>query len=421
MVVLRRPILTVSQKVMIALAAEAPMKRTYLLALLCFALALAVYLIPVSLWGKAHTSVAAYFNLLADAFLHGRLYLIDPPATIDLTLHNGQWHVPFPPLPAVLMLPWVAAFGVETLNTVVFTALFGAANVALVFLLLSELAARGWTQLNPKDNLWLTALFAVGSVHWYLSTLGDVWFVAQVCTVTFVALAVYVALRGGPAWLAGLMLGLAVATRPTVALTFPLLLGIAAMPAQRVDWKPLLRWGAQAALPVLLVAAALLAYNQARFGNPLDFGYENAQVNPRLESDLAAYGQFHPHYITRNLRAMLLAPPVWDAEARRPAPEGDGMSLLLTTPALLYLLWAHKRTPLVAGAWLALGLLLVPLLLYYNTGWWQFGYRFSLDFMIPVMVLLASALRSPLGWLPRMLILAGIAVNAYGLLWWHVL
>ncbi len=400
------------------------MKRPHILALLCFAAAFTAYLLPVSIWGKMETSAASYFNLLADAFLHGRLYLIDPPATIDLTLHNGQWYVPFPPLPALLMLPWVAAFGVETLNTVIFTALFGAANVALVFLILSELAARGWTQLSPNDNVWLTALFGVGSVHWYVSTLGQVWFAAQICTVTFVALAVYVALRGGPPWLAGLMLGLAVAARPNVALSFPLLLGIVLMdrkPSKEGFRSNNLRWGMQAALPVLLVAAALLAYNQARFGSPLDFGYENAVVNPRLQADLDTYGQFHPHYILRNLRAMLFSLPVWDAEARRLVPDGDGLSLLITTPALIYLVWARKRTPLVAGAWAALTLLVVPLLLYYNTGWWQFGYRFSLDFMIPVMVLLASAMRSPLSLLARGLILAGVLVNLYGLVWWHLL
>ena len=30
-----------------------------------------------------------------------------------------------------------------------------------------------------------------------------------------------------------------------------------------------------------------------------------------------------------------------------------------------------------------------PLLTYYNTGWWQFGYRFSLDFMMILLLLLA--------------------------------
>jgi hypothetical protein len=59
------------------------------------------------------------------------------------------------------------------------------------------------------------------------------------------------------------------------------------------------------------------------------------------------------------------------------------MSLFLTTPALVYIFGARRRSAQVLGAWLALILLLIPLVTYYNTGWWQFGYRFSLDFMAP--------------------------------------
>lgn len=397
-----------------------PAKNKAALTLLCFALAFAAYWGFARALGKAHTSDAAYFNLLADAFLHGRLHVLNPPTTIDLTFFNGRWYVPFPPLPALLMLPWVAAAGVGAVNTVVFNAAFAAANVALVFLILSALSQRKFTTLNTADTLWLTLLFGLGSVHWYIATLGSVWFIAQICTVTFVALAALIAVRRGPAWLAGLALGLAVAARPNVALSLPLLLGIAAMHDNAPSLRGLLRWGLQAAVPVVLVAAALLAYNQARFGNPFDFGYANAEVSPRLEADLAEYGQFHPHYIPRNLRAMLLALPVWDAESR-PTVDGDGLSLLLTTPALVYLAGARKRNPLTLGAWAALGMLLVPLLLYYNTGWWQFGYRFSLDLMIPIMVLLATGMRSPFSLLARALILAGVAVNLYGVLWWHLL
>ena len=95
------------------------------------------------------------------------------------------------------------------------------------------------------------------------------------------------------------------------------------------------------------------------------------------------------------------------------------MSLLLTTPALLYVLGARKRSILGAGAWVAFGALLIPLLSYYNTGWWQFGYRFSLDFMTPVMVLLAIGAGSRVGWKLRLLILIGVIVNAWGV-WWFL-
>ena len=97
--------------------------------------------------------------------------------------------------------------------------------------------------------------------------------------------------------------------------------------------------------------------------------------------------------------------------------------LKFATPALIYLARTYRngrgRILLVLGGWIAFGLLLIPLLLYYNTGWYQFGYRFSLDFMVPVMVLLAIAAGERLSWSMRSLILLGMIVNLYGIVWWH--
>jgi hypothetical protein len=209
--------------------------------------------------------------------------------------------------------------------------------------------------------------------------------------------------------------------RPHVALCYPLLLGIA---AQRLGALPapersarLRRWGLVAAAPLLLSGAALLIYNFARFGNPLEFGYESASVHPILTRNLQLYGQFNMHFVPQNLWTMLLSPPVWVPELGALMPNPDGMSLLITTPALIYLARTRRRIPLVMGAWLALGLLLIPLLTYYNTGWVQFGYRFSLDFMTPVMVLLATSAGPQVPRLMRVLILVGVAFQLWGLRW----
>jgi hypothetical protein len=172
-------------------------------------------------------------------------------------------------------------------------------------------------------------------------------------------------------------------------------------------------------VPMTLVVAGLLAYNSARFGDPLDFGYRNATVADNLVDDLRTHGQFSLHYVGRNLRVMLLALPHWDPPFGRPVPDVQGMSLLLTTPALVYLVRARRRSPCVVGAWTAFGLLLIPLVMYYNTGWSQFGYRFSLDFMVPVMFLLAVAAGDRVSWPMRGLILLGVLANAIGVMWWY--
>ena len=60
-------------------------------------------------------------------------------------------------------------------------------------------------------------------------------------------------------------------------------------------------------------------------------------------------------------------------------PDGLGMSVLLTSPGLLFAIRADWRRPL---PWLLLGaavLVLIPTLLYYGGGWLQYGYRYFLD------------------------------------------
>ncbi|MEZ4678152.1 MAG: hypothetical protein R2932_28445 [Caldilineaceae bacterium] len=272
----------------------------------------------------------------------------------------------------------------------------------------------------------MTILFGLGSVHWYMATVGSVWFIAQICTVTFIVLAAWIAATSGSAWLTGTALALAILGRPTVILTWPLLVGVA-MIHLPIDPRPhrrffnwyLLRWVISCLIPLGVAVVALLLYNYARFADPFDFGYMTENVAGVLAPKLQTYGQFNLHYLPKNFWAMWLAGPSWQEERNFWLPNPEGMSLLLTTPALIYLVRARDRAPAVLGGWLAFVLLMIPLLLYYNTGWWQFGYRFSLDFMVPVMVLLVFATRGRVTWPMRLLILVGIIVNAYGLNWWH--
>jgi hypothetical protein len=58
-------------------------------------------------------------------------------------------------------------------------------------------------------------------------------------------------------------------------------------------------------------------------------------------------------------------------------------------------------------------------LLYYSTGWIQFGYRYSLDFMVPVIVLMALAAGKRVSTGMRCLILVGVLVNFAGVVWLH--
>ncbi|MBI1725703.1 MAG: hypothetical protein HYR50_00365 [Candidatus Rokubacteria bacterium] len=301
------------------------------------------------------------------------------------------------------------------MNTTLFCAIVGGVSAALVFLLLEAMTWRRWVNLSRADSLWLTALFAFGTVNWWMSTTGNVWFVAQVTTCACVALAVLLTVRRAPPALVGASLTLAIMGRPHVLAISVLILALAAEGQSGLRlWG---RWALSFAWPVLLGICVLAVYNQQRFGSPTDFGYLHV---PNLSEDGRLYGQFNLHFLPRNLWAMFLATPQWNAARGIWAPSRTGMSVLLTTPAFLWLLLARRPRALVCAAWLSLAVGLTPPLLYFTTGSWQFGSRFTLDVTIPVLVLLAFAMRSGLTVPFRAAVALSVVANVIGVAWWHL-
>jgi hypothetical protein len=72
---------------------------------------------------------------------------------------------------------------------------------------------------------------------------------------------------------------------------------------------------------------------------------------------------------------------------------GHGIALWFATPLYLWLLRPKKATFLYWAAGLAALGPLVMNLLYQNSGWFQFGYRFSNDYAIMLFVMLAVGVR----------------------------
>jgi hypothetical protein len=95
-------------------------------------------------------------------------------------------------------------------------------------------------------------------------------------------------------------------------------------------------------------------------------------------------------------------------------PNWSGASLLLTTPILLWLVKARSRVPLIAYGWIAVVLCLIPDVLHGAPGFAQLGYRFILDVLPIMLLMLAWVFRDGISVEARAAILIGIAVNAYG-------
>lgn len=229
--------------------------------------------------------------------------LSGPPETItpdEIESRNNIRYVSFPPLPAVFMLPFVAVAGVR-FNDVVFNCAWGAANPVLLFLLLRNLARRGYSKRTPTEDLWLTAMFGVGSVYFYSASVGQVWYTAHVVGVSCAIGYAWASVEAARPLLAGLFLGLGYATRTPMAFMFPLFLWEAVRMAG--GWRRL--WEEKAlpaglfprllrfAAPAVVIILLLFLHNYARFQHFAEFGHK--YLNISWAERMQRWGLFNYH------------------------------------------------------------------------------------------------------------------------------
>jgi hypothetical protein len=327
-------------------------------------------------------------------------------------------YVSFPPLPAVLMLPFVAIAKLR-FNDVIFTAVWAALNPLLLFGLLRTLVKRGHSQRSVSDDLWLTALLGIGSVYYFSSVTGQVWFTAHVVGVTCVIAYAWAALDARHPWAAGLFLGLGFACRPSLGFAFPFFVleavrmagGFGALWRERRVPTGLLLRLVKFGVPAAAVLAVLFLHNYARFGHFTEFGHK--YLNIAWQERMQRWGEFNYHFLSRNLAAALVLTPRILATYPFVKVSVHGMSLFITSPNLAWLLGPRTKSPLAPALWLTVLATALPGLLYHNSGYVQFGYRFSLDYMVYLVLLLAIGGR-PLTKLFKVALVVAVAINLFG-------
>jgi hypothetical protein len=343
-------------------------------------------------------------------------------------------YVSFPPVPSLIMLPGVLVSG-RGAGDVIPTLVVAALILPLSLLVLRRLAEAGLSARTPREDLWLVAMLAFGTVLFFSSVQGKVWYTAHVVGVALALVYAWASIEARRPVIAGVALGLAALTRTSMAFMFPLFVleawrmasrggaeGSSGTGAERAAdpaaarrrlVRPLLEFAA----PIAAFAAVGMLYNHARFGSPLEFGHTYLALGNQQpvyqQTLIEQWGLAHYHYLSRNLAVALTGLPDVMAHAPWIQINGHGLALWFTTPALLLLLWPRQRIPLHRALLLTAALVALPSLLYMNSGWFQFGYRFSLDYMVFLVMLLAIGGR-PLTRGAKGLIIAGIVINAFG-------
>lgn len=446
-----------------------------------------------------HYNVYNHFVWQADAYLQGRAWFPHPvlaggdlpenwylqdvyPLTLPDGTPDGRVLLPFPPLPAILLLPFVAAWGLATDQEAIAIGL-GALGVGLAWWML------GGLRLRTSVRALTVALFATGTVWWWATAVGSTWYLAHLVAADLALIAVGIALRRDPTaaderpwdeagaegddptdsvlarvrrsvWpldrsqvLVGFLLGLAVTARlPLIfAAPFFVMVGGGGTRGRRL---------ASAAVGGFLPVLILLGYTYLTTGSLLHPGYDyqyrlEAEGYPTLGYN-PAWSVEDPRYVPQNLQIMLGALPevlpdllpntlgigeevplctgpgaqrsLFDIDCPLVIPIDLGTSILLSAPGLLLALFAFRRrgrTRLGIGTAVAVVLIAVFNLGHFSQGWVQWGYRFSLDFLPFLLPMIALGAARPCDGRPRLiavvLLVAGGLINLWGVIWGQIL
>lgn len=354
------------------------------------------------------------YAALADAWLHGRLW-VERCFDIDCVTKDGLTHVIFPPVPALLAVPFVAAFGV------------GFAGFVLLAIVLGAVAAACWWSIarqagaDPSMRAWLLGAIMLASPVFYVMLRADgIWFFAQSVGFALSSTMLWACLVRRSAVLAGACVALAFLSRQMALLAAPAAFLLLLPPHERllVFGRERLKLAAAFAAPIVAALAVYLAYNAARFGNPLDTGYGLLTLRHSgsiMDERLTQNGTFSSAYVVQNLLYLLVQG--FHAEFTGPKMltlsglDPFGTSLLAASPWLFALALARPDRRLLAcaaGAALIAGVTLF----YHSNGFTQYNaQRYALDWLPLLLVFLPSCFMRLDRTLVRALVLYGMALN----------
>ncbi len=362
-----------------------------------------------------------YFGYLANALARRSFSVNDLPAYYaDRVFQDGNTYLPLSPLPAILLLPCSSVLGLA-FDEVWLAYFFTAVNILSALVLLKRL------RIPKARQRGLLALYFLGTIYFSALAMGRSWFLAHIIASTFLLFAILEGLSRQRAVVIGAWLGLTFLTRAPTILALPFFLWI--LKPAHVAWMDLRFWfklGFQIALGALVPMLSFFDYNYARFGSLLETGYAHAIVGSPVLAEALRFGLFSPAHLAKNLYALFLAMPQAYPSFSAPVlqfpyiyPSPWGMGIFFTTPAFIYAFAANWREGMVRASYLAIGLMLIPLVTYYGVGWMQFGYRYALDFYPFLFVLAALGMTLHFDWKARVLIVLSIVINIWGA-WWQV-
>ncbi len=370
----------------------------------------AVYFVIWSFTGRWPWAENIYNSYVLEAvsWTQGRLDLGKDYPYLELAIYEGKYFVSFPLFPAYVYFPFALIFGEHLPEGWI------AFAVTLIGAVYTYKLVREMKRSRESAVFW--TLFAMlGTNVLFTGASPWVWFIAQSMNYTLMMAALYYAKCGR----GGISLALwacAVGCRPFSALYIVILLlvlygnGDAKITVKAVlsNWRHFIAPAA--------IAVSYMAFNMARFSNPLEFGHTYL---PEFQN--AEHGQFWLGYIKDNFKNLFILPSV-TRDGILEYPKYNGMCMFMISPIFVsYLIYtavafAKKRN----RAFLAIGFTvcaaaLILLTAHKTMGGQHFGNRYTND-VIPLVLfmLMSTNIKEKYDYLNIPLALLGGALNIVG-------
>ncbi len=361
-----------------------------------------------------------YTMRVAEALLHGHLGLTElPPSWLnEMIPYQGTYYSAFP-LGAVLSMIPVALLKMAGLVTAYPSAGIAAIQAGAVVFFCFGLTSLYGDRYERRILLTLFPVFGT----WAFCNLafGGAWQIALGFALLGQIGALYFVLVRRRPLAAGLFFAIACGNRTEVILTAPVILYLLLRsPGSTGTPRKAPAWRAQASsalrfliIPVILVACTL-AYNYERFGSAGDFGY--SRIPGVLSEPGYTDGVFSFKAIAINSRVMVLGG--WKRLKQYPylVPDPFGGSIFLSCPLLLLLFRPGARSRDSAMRWCCWIAIIAQTLVLWthgNPGGWQYSYRYAIE-LLPwmFMLLLEADWRSRL-WIEPALFGLSVSINVW--------
>lgn len=355
---------------------------------------------------------------LAKSFLDGHLYITDPDHMFDTAEFNGFKYWPLGPFPALLITPFILLidnYFIEDYLSFFIT--------IITFIIIIKLSRN--IGFNRKDSMYWALAFCVSTTYFFTSLVPNGWYFAHTVNSLLIFLLFYLFRHKKVNHLMiGILLGLILMTRLPSAI-FALFFVIYIIFDSSIDSKTKIRQLSKLCIPLIVFIIILGIYNLARFDDFFNQGYSlQNMVNSKLKLARDDYGVLGIRHLPGNLYYMFLSMPIPvfinDAThvLRFPYMTFNpwGMSIFITSLWLFKIFTLKFRGRFEYLIISIVSLIALFILLFCGTGFWQIGYRYTLDFLPQLFFVFMIAYRREEGDLSngmKFLISAGFILNIF--------